>query len=132
MVYPEVCLLFKNNAIYEHTLKLASEATVCWCPLILQSVTLANFISNVVYYCTLSVWLQRPKCQKTSRKYNQILKTTRNTPLHTSCSTLIKWWTYTWSTHPSFKVCINSLAFGNPVLIKTCSRGNRICISQRS
>ena len=27
MVYPEVCPLFKNNAICEHTLKLASEAT---------------------------------------------------------------------------------------------------------
>ena len=38
MVYPEVCSLIKNNAICEHTLKLASEATVCWCPLILSTI----------------------------------------------------------------------------------------------
>ena len=36
---PEVCLLFKNIAIIcKHTLKLASEATVCWCPLILSTI----------------------------------------------------------------------------------------------
>ena len=38
MIYPEVCLLFKNNAICEHTLKLASEAPVCLCPLILSTI----------------------------------------------------------------------------------------------
>ena len=38
MVYPEVCSLIKNNAICEHTLKLTSEATVCWCPLILSTI----------------------------------------------------------------------------------------------
>ena len=40
MVSPEVCPcpLFKNNAICEHTLKLASEATACRCPLILSTI----------------------------------------------------------------------------------------------
>ena len=31
MVYPEVSLLFKSNAICEHNFKLSSEATLCWC-----------------------------------------------------------------------------------------------------